>query len=593
MARKKKDSNNQENENIKKNQEEIEEDDLKEEDEDFEDEDEDENENEDEDESEDDALEDEDEEEDDDFENEENESGDLEEEILDENDLNEEEFEDDISNLDSENDGLNESEENNLEKNLNQIPEENQSKFEKLKEILQDKKKLGLIAIILIVFFIGFYFIFFKKSKSDSGEKNKNEIKTNPKNDENPYRINESALNDLPEIKIKPKEEKKEIVNELLKNNDILSLKIENELKIPEKKIEPIAPPEKKPVLPEPIKEEKKLMPLPMPPSLNQITPNIQTPLPIPQITAPNQTSPIQTSINNESIQRKIDANVIVFAGSEKKENNKQDVLALINGKRKTKKSSFTTISESYVGYKDRMILAGKIIDLVLETSINTEQEGMVRAIVASDVYSESGFNVLIPAGSRVLGKYAPVLKYGNFRVNIMFNRIVRPDGVDIILGDMKAVNKLGATGVRADRVDNKIGSAFGNSILIGALSLATLFASREIENLSGNNQKSSQNSSGSSGGTTIVVVAPGTSNNNNNDNNSKNNEYGSATRDIIEDSIEPLKQHLEKLQSDQTPVLFINQGRKVSIMTDKDIVFNDENAFVFYPEETNELGIR
>jgi type IV secretion system protein VirB10 len=534
--------------------------------------------------------------------------------------LDEEEFSDENENQDDEDDNDDEEddiiydddeiedEENNEKKSKaysNESSSESEpSKFSKIKEIFQDKKKLALIFIILIISGVGIYFLF-------SGNKNKNPKKENVGSEskqeieKNPYRINESILGELPEIKIKPpkKQEKQEIINELSKNNDLLSLKLEEELKIPEKKPEKLT--ELKLEIPNPtiINKEPTTQtpstPLPLP---TQVKPAVNSnQLPLPNLSGLSaQTSNQQQSniIKDESVQRKIDANVIVFAGSGgSKEDKKENALALINGKKKTKKSSFASISESYVGFKDRMILAGKIIDLVLESAINTEQEGMIRAIVASDVYSESGFNVLIPAGSRVLGKYAPVLKYGNFRVNIMFNRIVRPDGVDIILGDMKAINKLGASGVNADKVDNRIGSAFGNSVLIGALSLATLFASREIEDLSAqNNSKNQVGSSSSTNPTTVVVVVPGGSgstNGTNNNNKNDSNEYGSATRDIINDAIEPLKQHLEKLQSEKTPVLIINQGRKVSIMTDKDIVFNDENAFVFYPEEANELGIK
>ena len=39
-------------------------------------------------------------------------------------------------------------------------------------------------------------------------------------------------------------------------------------------------------------------------------------------------------------------------------------------------------------------------------------------------------------------------------------------------------------------------------------------------------------------------------------------------------------------------PILFINQGKKISIIVDKDIVFNDENAYVFYPGELEDMGI-
>ena len=49
----------------------------------------------------------------------------------------------------------------------------------------------------------------------------------------------------------------------------------------------------------------------------------------------------------------------------------------------------------------------GKIIDAVLETGINTDFGGEVRAVIGRDVFSESGKMILIPKGSRVFGTYS------------------------------------------------------------------------------------------------------------------------------------------------------------------------------------------
>jgi type IV secretory pathway VirB10-like protein len=40
-------------------------------------------------------------------------------------------------------------------------------------------------------------------------------------------------------------------------------------------------------------------------------------------------------------------------------------------------------------------------IDAVLETAINSDLQGMLHAVVSSDVYAETGNAVLIPKGSK------------------------------------------------------------------------------------------------------------------------------------------------------------------------------------------------
>ncbi|MDX5495271.1 MAG: TrbI/VirB10 family protein, partial [Wolbachia endosymbiont of Nomada marshamella] len=59
------------------------------------------------------------------------------------------------------------------------------------------------------------------------------------------------------------------------------------------------------------------------------------------------------------------------------------------------------------VGKLGLMVTQGKIIDAVLETAINSDLQGMLRAMVSRDVYAETGDTVLIPKGSRLIGSYS------------------------------------------------------------------------------------------------------------------------------------------------------------------------------------------
>ena len=44
----------------------------------------------------------------------------------------------------------------------------------------------------------------------------------------------------------------------------------------------------------------------------------------------------------------------------------------------------------------------GKMLDAIIESAVNTDFGGEIRAIISRDVYSEWGRNILIPKGSRI-----------------------------------------------------------------------------------------------------------------------------------------------------------------------------------------------
>ena len=81
------------------------------------------------------------------------------------------------------------------------------------------------------------------------------------------------------------------------------------------------------------------------------------------------------------------------------------------------------------------MIVQGTLIPAVLETALNSDLPGYARAIVSRDVRSFDGARVLIPRGSRLMGEYKSGLQTGQTRVQVVWTRLVRPDGVTIDLG--------------------------------------------------------------------------------------------------------------------------------------------------------------
>ncbi|MDR3131882.1 MAG: type VI secretion protein [Rickettsiales bacterium] len=134
------------------------------------------------------------------------------------------------------------------------------------------------------------------------------------------------------------------------------------------------------------------------------------------------------------------------------------------------------------VGKLGFMITQGKIIDAVLETAISSDLQGTLRAVVSSNVYAETGDTVLIPRGSRLIGGYSFDSNIARARININWNRIILPHGIDIAISS-PGTDELGRAGV-AGIVDNKIASALFSSILLAGVSIGSAVIGQKASNL-------------------------------------------------------------------------------------------------------------
>lgn len=113
----------------------------------------------------------------------------------------------------------------------------------------------------------------------------------------------------------------------------------------------------------------------------------------------------------------------------------------------------------------------GTIIPGVLETAINSDLPGFTRAVVSRDVLSFDGKAVLIPRGSRLIGQYKSAVALGQSRAFIIWTRVIRPDGVSILIGS-PGTDALGRGGLEGD-VDRHFFRRFSGSILLSVLNAA------------------------------------------------------------------------------------------------------------------------
>lgn len=116
----------------------------------------------------------------------------------------------------------------------------------------------------------------------------------------------------------------------------------------------------------------------------------------------------------------------------------------------------------------DALIAQGTLIRGFLETAINTDLPGMVRAVVREDVYSLDGRRVLIPKGSRLVGEYNSSISRGQSRVFIVWSRLIRSDGVSADIASPGA-DRLGRAGI-AGKVDRHFAARFGSAIMLSLL---------------------------------------------------------------------------------------------------------------------------
>jgi type IV secretion system protein VirB10 len=117
---------------------------------------------------------------------------------------------------------------------------------------------------------------------------------------------------------------------------------------------------------------------------------------------------------------------------------------------------------------QDMLVTQGTIIGAVMETALNSDVPGFARAIVSRDVLSFDGSQVLIPAGSRVIGEYNSAVAQGASRIFIVWNRLIRPDGVTISLGS-PAVDELGRGGLGGS-VNRHLFQRYAGAILLSIL---------------------------------------------------------------------------------------------------------------------------
>ena len=174
-------------------------------------------------------------------------------------------------------------------------------------------------------------------------------------------------------------------------------------------------------------------------------------------------------------------------------------------------------------------VTQGTVIQASLETAIDSSLPGPIRAVVTQDVHSYDGSRILIPRGSRLIGRYSANVSIGQYRAMVAWERIILPDDQTVAISAFGG-DQIGRSGVTG-RVNKRFGERFGSAALVSLLSSGPTLVAREIDN--------------------------------------------QTTREAASSVTEDLRNVTGNVVSDYLnlpPIITVNQGARMTVMVDRDL---------------------
>ncbi len=189
-------------------------------------------------------------------------------------------------------------------------------------------------------------------------------------------------------------------------------------------------------------------------------------------------------------------------------------------------------------------VMAGTVIPAALVTGINSDLPGQVIATVTEAVYdTATGRYLLIPQGSRLIGRYDSQVAFGQRRVLLVWTRLILPDTSSISMDKLPGIDPAGYAGLE-DGVD-----WHWDRILAGA-ALSTLL------------------------GVGAELAAP--------DNGGNGNSVVIAARQSAQDTVNQVGQEITKRNLSIQPTLTIRPGFPMRVMVNKDLILRPYQPLFF-----------
>jgi type IV secretion system protein VirB10 len=189
-------------------------------------------------------------------------------------------------------------------------------------------------------------------------------------------------------------------------------------------------------------------------------------------------------------------------------------------------------------------VMAGTIIPAALVTGINSDLPGQVIANVTEAVYdTATGRFLLIPQGSRLIGRYDSQVSFGQRRVLLVWTRLILPDTSSISLDRLPGIDPAGYAGLE-DGVD-----WHWDRILAGAALSTLLGVGAEL---------AAPNTAGSAGSVTVAV------------------------KQGAQDTVNQVGQEITKRNMSIQPTLTIRPGFPMRVMVNKDLILRPYQPLFF-----------
>lgn len=188
-----------------------------------------------------------------------------------------------------------------------------------------------------------------------------------------------------------------------------------------------------------------------------------------------------------------------------------------------------TVTQAEVIANPSNTVIQGTMIQAVMETALDSSLPGQTRAIISEDIFSYDGARLLIPRGSRLIGRYRARLEIAQKRVTIAWDRIILPNNQTVQISAFGG-DELGRSGVTG-LVDTRFDERFGSAALISIISAAPSAASAQVED--------------------------------------------ETTAEVLQDVGDDLADTTDSVIGEYLsigPVIYVDQGARVTVMVDRDL---------------------
>lgn len=174
-------------------------------------------------------------------------------------------------------------------------------------------------------------------------------------------------------------------------------------------------------------------------------------------------------------------------------------------------------------------VIQGTMIQAVMETAVSSELPGQVRAVISEDVHSYDGSRILIPRGSKLIGRYRAGADIAQSRITIAWDRIILPNDQTVVISSFGG-DELGRSGTTGF-VDTRFDERFGSAALISLINALPGAAAAQVDD-----------------DTSAEVLED------------VGDDLSDATGSVIDDYLSI------------GPVIYVEQGARVTVMVDRDL---------------------